>query len=297
MKFLKFMVLAFLLMAASSEKQSNKIVLTQDNSVTLDGVFTPELTAKVIEKARELDSRLPSGDPIYLVLDTPGGSIDAGLELIENLKNLNRPVHTISLFSASMGFQTVQGLGERYITSNGTLMSHKAKGGFEGEFPGQVDSRYTYYLKRVTRMDERAVMRTKGKFTLTTYRALIQNEYWCDGQDCVDEGFADKIVTPSCDKSLEGTRNVLVGREMYQQHLLEMVVTKSKCPVVTGVLDTNIFVDGKPLFGNTADSLLDKNRVLNKDALEGLSLETIDNIKELFQKKIKALNERKVVTY
>lgn len=298
--------------AAANPTADGKLTLTKDNSITLDTVFMPDTVAKLTQEAKDLDARLPSGEPIFLVLDTPGGSIDAGLEVIENLKNLNRPVHTVTLFAASMGFQTVQGLGERYVVSNGTLMSHKARGGFYGEFPGQLDSRYSYYLKRVQRMDEQAVARTKGKHTLASYHNLIENEYWCDGSDCLAQGFADKVVAPSCDKSLDGTRNVLYDRFAYMGHIVEIVLIKAKCPVVTGVMDYNIYIDGKPLFSANVDELVAKGKEVTtpkKDeygyyypkkttnAFEGLAQETIDNIKKMVEEKLKVVNQRNVVTY
>src|ERR1043166_5876308 len=106
---------AFLALGASGENQKaepqdpNQIVLTKDNTVALSGEISDESAAKVVIKARELDTQLPSGYPIYLVISSPGGSIDAGLEMIDNLKTLKRPVHTVTLFGASMAFQTVQG--------------------------------------------------------------------------------------------------------------------------------------------------------------------------------------------
>lgn len=231
-----------------SEKTSVSVVLTKDNTITLNDAFYGDTVANLTKKAKELDSRTDSSDPLYLVLNSPGGSIEAGLELIENLKALRRPVKTITLFSASMGFQTVQGLGERLITPDGTLMSHKARGMFYGEFPGQFDSRYQHYLKRVTRMNEQAVKRTNGKLTLSQYNDLIENEYWCDGQDCIDQGFADKVVSASCDKSLEGVQEVVWYRDIFMGIVIEIIAKMDVCPMNTNALSYNYYINGEPLF-------------------------------------------------
>lgn len=246
----KFLVmLSFLLVGSLAYADSKPITLSKDNTITLNDAFYGDTVAKLTKKAKEMDARTESSDPIYLVLNSPGGSIDAGLELIENLNSLRRPVKTITIFSASMGFQTVQGVkGERLVMSDGTLMSHKARGGFYGEFPGQLDSRYAYYLKRITRMDQKAVERTKGKLTLQSYRNLIENEYWCDGQECVDQGFADRVASAQCDKSLEGTRKEVWYRDIFMGMVIEVIATMDVCPLNTNALSYNYYIDGQPLF-------------------------------------------------
>ncbi len=127
-------------------------------------------------------------------------------------------------------------------------MSHKASGGFSGEFPGQLDSRYSYYLKRIARLDERVVARTSGKHTFDSYRNLTENEYWCDGQDCVKEGFADRVVVASCNATLTGTESVSVDKFFLMGKSIEIIAVMDKCPLNTNALKYEIFVDGEPLF-------------------------------------------------
>lgn len=281
--------------AASSEEKVTitklpgaQITLTVDNTIVLDDVMCDDVPAKVARKAKELDTRLASNEPIFLVLNTPGGCIDDGLNMIEVLKRLNRPVHTITLFAASMGFQTVQGLGNRYVVADGTLMSHKARGGFYGEFPGQLDSRYSYYLKRITRMDEKAVARTKGKHTLQSYRNLIENEYWCDGKDCVDQGFADAVVTAKCDKSLDGNREENY-KFFFDGMRIQLTLLYDKCPLISGLLDYDISVDGDKLFKKKENSW-------DSDSV-GMDQKQMAELNDKVQQIIKDRTSRKVIRY
>lgn len=280
------LVLSLMFFPSSGDIQGNptKIILTKDNTLSIDSPFDDNSVALVALKARELDSRLPSGDPLYLVVNSPGGSIDAGIELIENLNTLNRPVHTITIFAASMGFQTVQGLGNRYIISSGTLMSHKARGGFSGEFPGQLDSRYAYYLKRIDKLDQLTVKRSGGKLSLQSYRALYANEFWCEGQDCIDKGVADEIVKVSCDKSLDSTSttSMKVG---VMGISFDSVVTKASCPTVSASLDVKVKAGGRLL------SLSDPEDV--KWLQTAYSKESIDAL----QKKIEMMTSKTPLTY
>jgi ATP-dependent Clp protease protease subunit len=212
-----------------------RIVLTKDNTAILSDVVEGSTVSSVIQQVQKLDSALKSGYPIYLVLYTPGGSIQDGLELIEYLKTVNRPVHTITMFAASMGFQIAQSLNTRYILQTGVLMSHKAKGGFEGEFGdgnSQIDSRYGLWMERIKELDEQTVKRTKGKQTLASYRAAYQNELWLTGSKAVSQGYADEVVTATCSSELSaGTRTQDIQIMMFTIH-----VTYSACPLNTNPL-------------------------------------------------------------
>ena len=250
MKVISTVLLLVALMFPTSSS-AREVILNKDNMLKMDDYFNGQSTAVVVQKAKELDARLKSNDPLFLVLDSGGGRIGYGLELIENLKHINRPIHTITLWSASMAFHTVQGLNKRYVLSYGTLMSHKPRGGFYGEFPGQLDARYMYYLKRIERMEKLVVKRTNGKHTLKTYRNLQENEYWCEGADCVAQGFADEVITAQCDKSLAGEHEKLWWRFMYLGRVIKIVDIKSDCPLVTGDIDWNIYIDGEPLWDKT----------------------------------------------
>ena len=222
--------LAMLLSVTALAKTTNEeIVLTSDNSILLDQQVNSETVSAIMAKALAMDSKQASSDPIYLILSTPGGSIQDGLEMITFLKGLNRPVHTLTIFAASMGFQTVQGLGTRYVLPFGVLMAHKAKGVFQGEFPGQIDSRYSYYIRRLNELDRITASRTYGKLSVKCLQDLYENEYWVDGFDAVDKGLADKVVSARCDQSLSGTRSENINFLGFS-----FKVTFSNCPVILG---------------------------------------------------------------
>lgn len=232
---MKYFLIALLM---SSTAYAKDITLTSDNHIVLDDVVDSVSTANVVQQAYALDSKLKSDDPIFLVLDTPGGSIDAGLNMIQSLNSLNRPVHTITIFAASMGFQTAQGLGTRYILPGGILMSHKARGEFQGEFPGQLDSRYGFWLKRLARIDEQVVKRSNGKLTAKSYRDLYENEWWGEGADAVALGLADEVIAVKCDHSLSsGTKNAAFNFMGFT-----IMLAKSRCPTNNGILGIQAFL-------------------------------------------------------
>lgn len=220
--------------------KTNTVVLSKSNTIVLSGEVDGETASSVILQARALSDQHSWADkPLYLFMNTPGGSIQTGLEIIEALKGLGRPITTVSLFSASMGFQIVQGLGERLVLSNGVLMSHRASGQIAGYFggkrPSQLDSRYNLWLNRITELDKQTVKRTNGKQTLDSYQSAYADELWLTGAQSIEGGYADKIVTVKCDSSLDGVTT-------HSINFLGMKINYDldNCPVNTSPMNVRI---------------------------------------------------------
>ena len=299
--------------------EDDNLILTNDNTITMNDVFKWSSVSKVIEKARAIDSKLPSGYPIFLVMITPGGGITSGLELIEFLSSINRPVHTITLFSASMGFQAIQGLGNRYIVKYGILMAHKARGGFYGEFGdgvSQIDARYGLWMKRILEMDKTAVKRSKGYYTLKSFRAAYENELWLNGFDAVKVGLADKVVKVKCGPSLAGT-----NKKAFRYWGWKFLVEFSNCPVSTGAVSATVLVHtnkgymeldkflnaggtlvkkdessdynyyNRNSFYNSSNNNIEERDSVPKVMRKDLSLNIIQKAKEKLLKKLNALKQ------
>lgn len=233
-------ILGFTLTGATASAKKDQVVLTTYNTVTLSSQVDDESVTKVFAEASALHEMLPDDDVIYLVLNTPGGSIDAGLELIDNLKSLNRTIKPICIFCASMGFQIFQNLNERLMVNRGELMSHKARGGFGplefgGKEPSQTTNRISHWTKRVNQLDVTTVQRTKGKQTLASYQDAYDNELWLSSGEAIKGGYADQVVNVVCDSTLAGVRTQEVD---YMG--LAITLTFSKCPIVTGLLGVEI---------------------------------------------------------
>lgn len=257
---MKMFLFAMLSLVLSTNVFSKEIILTEDNSVSLTSAVTSQSVSKLIGEIKKLDAELKNGYPIYLFLYTPGGSIQAGIELIEFLKGVNRPVHTITLFAASMGFQIVQHLGVRYVTEYGVLMSHKASGGFSGEFGGgdsQLDSRYSMWLRRLNMMDTKTAQRTKGKKTLKQYQAEYDNELWLNGAEAVKNGYADEVANVKCSSSLQGER---VEKVPFMGLVFEVVY--DKCPLRTGPIRVSAMI-------RTNKGLMSLNSFMNDGGVFG----------------------------
>lgn len=239
-------------------KTADVITLTSKNTVSLNDQVDGDSVGQLIRDVKALPR---TRDAAYLFLNTPGGSIQAGLEGIEAIKGIGRPVSTVTLFAASMGFQIAQNLGERLIVKNGILMSHHARGQVQGEFGGagqsQLDKRYQFWKSRIDSLDQVTVDRTKGKQTLASYQAAYENELWLDGPKSVEQGYADRVVQIQCDSSLDGvtthTAQTMFGAVQYDLDKCPINTNPSnirmKIETTRGIMDTTTFIEQGGQFG------------------------------------------------
>jgi ATP-dependent Clp protease, protease subunit len=201
------------------------IVLHDNNTVTLRLPMTSETITPV---QKELIKKARNGaKEIYLVLNSPGGSIASGKLLIDTANALGVKVHTISMFSASMSFITSQGLGQRYALPSSTIMSHRAfAGGLEGQVPGSLLSQVNGLMADVWEIEE--MVSARSGMSHDTYSNLIRDELWMTGNLAKKMGFMDDVVHIKCAKSLDGDADPIELKMM----IFELSVVFPKCPLL-----------------------------------------------------------------
>lgn len=234
---MKKMLLVFAAMLTSLVVHAETIRLTTKNAVILRGPITSESVLQTQKKLLELDRARGFFNryEIYLVLDSPGGSIYDGLDLIETLKTLPN-VSTISYFAASMAAFTVQAApGRRLVKSNGIIMFHRASGGVQGTFEtGELETQLEFH-KKVVRSMER-INATRMSITLEAYKASIVNERWVYGQDNVTEKSADSVVQVTCSEELLKKEDKIEVRTFFGN----LTVKFSGCPELRSPIGVDV---------------------------------------------------------
>lgn len=141
---------------------------------------------------------LAAEDPkkdIWLYINSPGGSITAGMAIYDTMQLIEPDVATIAVgMAASMGqFLLSSGTpGKRYITSHARVLMHQPSGGVGGTATDvRINAELIMDMKKT--LSELTAKQT-GHTVEEIYR---DNEYdhWFTAQQALEYGFVDKIVT------------------------------------------------------------------------------------------------------
>ena len=132
---------------------------------------------------------------LTLNIDSPGGSVDDGLTIYDAIKALGIPVTSnVTGTAASMASVIMLAADKITIAENGRVMIHRVSGGVYGD-PDDVAAAAAVMKQFEDRIINIYMART-GKDE-ETIRDLMKAEIgtWFFGQEAVDAGFADEVVT------------------------------------------------------------------------------------------------------
>ena len=110
-------------------------MMFQRREIWISGEINSELADAVISQILHLDAEDPASE-ITLYINSPGGSVTAGMAIYDTMQYIKCDVSTICLgMAASMGaFLLSSGAkGKRYALPNSTIMIHQPSGGAQGQ--------------------------------------------------------------------------------------------------------------------------------------------------------------------
>lgn len=107
--------------------------LLQDRIIILFGEITDDLSASIISQLLFLSSVSEEKD-IYLYINSPGGSVTAGLAIFDTMRYIKPKVVTIGMgICASMGAFLLSSGNKRLALENTKIMIHQPLGGAKGQ--------------------------------------------------------------------------------------------------------------------------------------------------------------------
>lgn len=129
--------------------------LLEDRVVFLSGEITDDVANLVVAQLIYLESKDPTKD-IALYINSPGGSVTAGLAIYDTMKYIRCDVSTICIgMAASMGaFLLSSGTkGKRFALPNSEIMIHQVLGGAQGQ-ASDVEIHTRQLLKMKKKLNE-----------------------------------------------------------------------------------------------------------------------------------------------
>jgi len=168
--------------------------LLKDRIVMLNGQVTDAQASLVTAQLLFLESDDPDKD-ISLYINSPGGSITAGMAIFDTMNYIKSDVSTICIgMAASMGaFLLAAGAkGKRFVLPNSEVMIHQPLGGAQGQ-ASDVKIRAERLLKTRERMNE-LLSNLTGQ-TLDKIEKDTERDNFMTAEEAVDYGLVDEVIT------------------------------------------------------------------------------------------------------
>ena len=177
--------------------------LCKSNIIRLDGEVNDEQARHVCTLLTIMDEKNASyvdedGNecykPIWLYINSPGGSIYAGLAIIDTMRNLKSPVFTLCCGMAmSMGAEILMQGDRRFITEFSTVMLHEAASGIRGKLSNMIED--LEETKRLNDLCERMAAERCGKTLEEYHQALYKRDLFLDATAALEFGCVDEILS------------------------------------------------------------------------------------------------------
>jgi len=136
-----------------------------------------------------------STEDIYLYINTPGGSITAGMAIYDTMQYISPDVATVAMgMAASMGqFLLSSGAkGKRYATPHARVLMHQPSGGIYGTTTDvRIGAELIMHMKKV--LAELTAEQTGKSLEQVTKDA--DRDRWFTAEEALEYGFIDKVIT------------------------------------------------------------------------------------------------------
>ena len=167
--------------------------LLKDRIIMLDTEVSSHSASLIVAQMLFLESDNPDR-PISFYINSPGGSVTAGMSIYDTMQFIKCPVHTIVMGqAASMGslLASAGEKGHRLILPNARHMIHQPLGGASGQATDvEIQARELLLWKEV--LTNIYVTHTGKSFDVL--RADMERDNFMTAQQSVDYGLADRVI-------------------------------------------------------------------------------------------------------
>lgn len=169
--------------------------MLKDRIIFLQGEVSDGMANLIVSQLLFLEAESPEL-PITMYVNSPGGSVTAGLAIKNTMDYIKCPVHTVGMgMCASMGaFLLASGeKGHRTVLKDTTVMIHQVLGGYQGQATDiNIHAAYTTRLKDI--LNQYLTDYTFGKVSYEEMCNLCERDNFLTAEKAVELGLVDNVA-------------------------------------------------------------------------------------------------------
>jgi ATP-dependent Clp protease protease subunit len=168
--------------------------LLKERVIMLDGEVNDTSASLIVAQLLHLEAEDPDKD-IFLYINSPGGSVTAGMAIYDTMNFISCDVSTICIgMAASMGAFLLAGgaKGKRYALPNAEIMIHQPLGGAQGQATEiEIAARHILHTREKL---NRMLSENTGQ-PLDVIASDTERDNWKTAEQALEYGLIDEIKT------------------------------------------------------------------------------------------------------
>lgn len=167
--------------------------LLKENIVFLGGPIDDHIANLIIAQLLFLQSEDPKKE-IQLYVNSPGGSVHAGMAIIDTMNHIKNDISTVCVgIAASMGAVILSSgtKGKRFALPNSEVMIHQPLGGAEGQ-ASDIEISAKHILK--TRANLNRILAKNSGQTLSKIEKDADRDFFMDAEEAKKYGIVDAVM-------------------------------------------------------------------------------------------------------
>ncbi len=170
--------------------------LMKERVIFINGEVNDTMSNLINAQLLFLEAENPNED-IHIYINSPGGSVSAGLAMIDVFNYVKCDIATyVAGMAASMGslLLAAGAKGKRFSLPNSTIMIHQVLSGYSGQASDlEIHTNETLYLKK--KLNKMLSDYTYGKTNFETMTGLTDRDNFLRPEQALEMGLIDRIIT------------------------------------------------------------------------------------------------------
>lgn len=185
--------------ATSIERKGNHIYFYSE--VSRDSIFTLNMLINEVEEENLIGSITYGIDPIpiYLHINSYGGSVHAALSCIDTIKACKVPVYTICEGAIASAGTLISVVGtKRFMRPSAYLLIHQLSSGFWGKM-AEIEDEYINLKSLMKKI--RSIYKEHCNIPKKELKEILKHDLWWDYKKCLEKGLVDGLYPMDLNKS------------------------------------------------------------------------------------------------